>query len=201
VSPRHQGSSKCEIVSQGIVGSRTRLTSRLQPSRRPRTFHGAQAKRFRGPWATTPRALGSQEHELDHRHRLMKHRAIGVHNESRATGFLRFDGHHHQGHSPGKVAHNGDQGEEEASLPSVVHIGVQGRHRRLCRRGDRSVGQMTRDFDLTETNIGGWMKQAETDRGGRPDLTLVEKGILHRGGGSPTGCGRRSTTSDRLSTK
>jgi transposase len=29
-----------------------------------------------------------------------------------------------------------------------------------CRRGDRSVGQVARDFDLTETAVGSWVKQA-----------------------------------------
>ena len=34
----------------------------------------------------------------------------------------------------------------------------------LCRRGDRSIGQVARDFDLTETNVRTWVKQAEIDR-------------------------------------
>jgi hypothetical protein len=33
---------------------------------------------------------------------------------------------HHQGRSPGKDAHHGDHGTEEAPSPSVVHPGVQG---------------------------------------------------------------------------
>ena len=31
----------------------------------------------------------------------------------------------------------------------------------LCQRGDRSVGQVARDFDLTETAVREWVKQAE----------------------------------------
>ena len=45
----------------------------------------------------------------------------------------------------------------------------------LCRRGDRSIGQAARDFDLTETNVRTWVKQAEIDQGERPGLTTEEK--------------------------
>ncbi|MFI1259247.1 transposase [Streptomyces netropsis] len=31
----------------------------------------------------------------------------------------------------------------------------------LCRRGDRSVGQVARDFDLTETAVRDWVRQAQ----------------------------------------
>ena len=50
----------------------------------------------------------------------------------------------------------------------------------LCRRGDRSVGQVARDFDLTETNVRNWVKQAEIDQGERPGLTTEEKEELTR---------------------
>jgi transposase-like protein len=33
----------------------------------------------------------------------------------------------------------------------------------LCQRGDRSVGQVARDFDLTETAVREWVKQAERE--------------------------------------
>ncbi|MFG2395402.1 transposase [Streptomyces lavendulae] len=33
----------------------------------------------------------------------------------------------------------------------------------LCRRGDRSVGQVAKDFDLTETAVRDWVRQAEVD--------------------------------------
>jgi transposase len=45
----------------------------------------------------------------------------------------------------------------------------------LCRRGDRSIGQVARDFDLTETNVRTWVKQAEIDQGDRPGLTTEER--------------------------
>jgi transposase len=32
-----------------------------------------------------------------------------------------------------------------------------------CLRGDRSVGQVAKDFDLTETAVRAWVKQAEID--------------------------------------
>jgi transposase len=45
----------------------------------------------------------------------------------------------------------------------------------LCQRGDRSIGQVARDFDLTETNVRSWVKQAEIDQGERPGLTSAER--------------------------
>jgi transposase len=50
----------------------------------------------------------------------------------------------------------------------------------LCRRGDRSIGQVARDFDLTETNVRTWAKQAEIDQGERPGLTTEEREELTR---------------------
>jgi transposase len=50
----------------------------------------------------------------------------------------------------------------------------------LCRRGDRSIGQVARDFDLTETNVRTWVKQAEIDGGERPGLTSAEREELVR---------------------
>jgi len=50
----------------------------------------------------------------------------------------------------------------------------------LCQRGDRSVGQVARDFDLTETAVREWLKQAERDAGTRRDggLTTDERSEL-----------------------
>ena len=50
----------------------------------------------------------------------------------------------------------------------------------LCQRGDRSVGQVARDFDLTETAVRQWVKQAEPDAGSRDDggLTSAERDEL-----------------------
>ena len=52
----------------------------------------------------------------------------------------------------------------------------------LCQRGDRSIGQVVRDFDLTETAAREWVKQAERDSGERDDggLTTAEREELNR---------------------
>jgi transposase len=49
-----------------------------------------------------------------------------------------------------------------------------------CRAGDRSIGQVARDFDLTETAVRSWVTQAETDAGERPGLTSDERAELAR---------------------
>jgi transposase len=43
----------------------------------------------------------------------------------------------------------------------------------LCQRGDRSVGQVAKDFDLTETAVREWVKQAGRDAGTRRDGGLA----------------------------
>jgi transposase len=48
----------------------------------------------------------------------------------------------------------------------------------LCRRGERSIGQVAKDFDLTETNVRTWVKQAAIDQGERPGLTTEERDEL-----------------------
>ncbi|MER7251885.1 transposase [Kribbella sp. NPDC000426] len=47
----------------------------------------------------------------------------------------------------------------------------------LCQRGDRSIGQVAKDFDLTETAVREWLRQAERDAGTRTDggMTTSEK--------------------------
>ena len=51
----------------------------------------------------------------------------------------------------------------------------------LCRRGDRSIGQVAIDFDLTETAVREWVKQADIDDGLRSDgLTTSEREELNR---------------------
>ncbi len=48
----------------------------------------------------------------------------------------------------------------------------------LCQRGDRSIGQVARDFDLTETAVREWVRQADVDAGKRDGLTSEEKAEL-----------------------
>ncbi|GAA1502067.1 transposase [Kitasatospora kazusensis] len=50
----------------------------------------------------------------------------------------------------------------------------------LCRRGDRSVGQVAKDFDLTETAVRDWIRQTEVDAGERDGLTSGEREELAR---------------------
>jgi transposase len=47
----------------------------------------------------------------------------------------------------------------------------------LCQCGDRSIGQVARDFDLTETAVREWVRQAERDAGtpGDGGLTSAER--------------------------
>ena len=64
----------------------------------------------------------------------------------------------------------------------------------VCRRGDRSVGQVAKDFDLTETAVRDWVRQADLDAGVRTDgLTSEERDELARlAAGEPPparGCG------------
>ena len=49
-----------------------------------------------------------------------------------------------------------------------------------CRVGDRSIGQVARDFDLTETAVRSWVNQAEIDAGEREGLTTEERQELSR---------------------
>ena len=49
----------------------------------------------------------------------------------------------------------------------------------LCQRGDRSVGQVAKDFDLTETAVREWVRHAGRDAGTRSDgLTSSERDEL-----------------------
>ena len=44
-----------------------------------------------------------------------------------------------------------------------------------CQRGDRTVGQVARDLDLTETAVREWVRQAEVDAGERDGLSTEER--------------------------
>ena len=48
----------------------------------------------------------------------------------------------------------------------------------VCLQGDRTIGQVARDFDLTETAVRAWVRQAETDAGERPGLSSDERAEL-----------------------
>ncbi|WP_434099933.1 transposase [Streptomyces viridosporus] len=69
----------------------------------------------------------------------------------------------------------------------------------LCRRGDRSVGQVAKDFDLTETAVRDWVRQAEVDAGERDGLTSSERENWPNCGGRTAACGRTWRSSSGLS--
>jgi transposase len=50
----------------------------------------------------------------------------------------------------------------------------------LCKRGDRSIGQVARDLDLTETAVRKWVAQVDIDSGLRDGLTTQEREELSR---------------------
>ena len=48
----------------------------------------------------------------------------------------------------------------------------------LIRTSGKSIGQVCRDLDLTETAVRRWVQQAGVDAGKRPGLTTVERAEL-----------------------
>jgi len=48
---------------------------------------------------------------------------------------------------------------------------------RLCKLGDRAIGQVALDLDLTETALRSWVKRADIDAGKGPPgaLTTAER--------------------------
>ncbi|MFE9381844.1 transposase [Streptomyces sp. NPDC007025] len=63
----------------------------------------------------------------------------------------------------------------------------------LCRRRDRSVGQVAKDFGLAETRVRDWVRQAEIDEGDRAGLTDQQRacGTDRAATGEPTAAGGR----------
>ena len=53
---------------------------------------------------------------------------------------------------------------------------------RLCKQGDRSIGQVARDLELTETALREWVRRADIDAGRGPAgaLTTDERAELVR---------------------
>jgi transposase len=48
----------------------------------------------------------------------------------------------------------------------------------LIRSSGKTVGEVWRDLDLTETAVRRWVQQAEIDAGKRPGLTTAERAEL-----------------------
>ena len=82
-------------------------------------------------------------------------------------GLTRFDGHPSSGDvrswSIGKKPRR-----RRSFIPEFKAEIVE-----LCQRGDRSAGQVAKDFDLTETAVREWVRQAERDAGTREDGGLT----------------------------
>jgi transposase len=95
-------------------------------------------------------------------------------------GLTRFDGqgdHPSSGVRPRKDVRSwrawGRSPGAAVRLPPEFKAGIV----EQCQRGDRSAGQVAKDFDLTETAVREWVKQAERDTGTRSDggLTSTER--------------------------
>ena len=96
-------------------------------------------------------------------------------------GFLRFDGHPPSGARPRKGCPKWRPWSREelvhgARFTPEFKAEIVG----LCQRGDRTIGQVSRDFDLTETAVRAWVHQAEIDGGARDGLTTEERQELTR---------------------
>jgi transposase len=50
----------------------------------------------------------------------------------------------------------------------------------LCQRGDRSIGQVANDVDLSESNVRSRAKQAEIDQDERPGRSSEDRAGLTR---------------------
>jgi transposase len=51
---------------------------------------------------------------------------------------------------------------------------------KLCRAGDRSIGQVARDLGLNETTVRNWVNQADIDAGVRDGVTSAERDEIAR---------------------
>ena len=82
---------------------------------------------------------------------------------------------HHQGFIPGRMSDHGRQGKKPRRRRAFT-AEFKAEIVELCQRGDRSVGQVAKDFDLTETAVREWVRQAERDAGtGDGGLTSDER--------------------------
>ncbi|MFY1623562.1 transposase [Micromonospora sp. WMMD735] len=88
--------------------------------------------------------------------------------QDQGTWGLREDVHHH-----------GEHGEEAVAASAFVQPEFKAEIVELCQRGDRTLRQVSQDFDLTETAVRDWVKQADLDAGARTDgLTSNERDEL-----------------------
>jgi transposase len=82
-----------------------------------------------------------------------------------------------RGSSPRKMFTDGAN-DAATTTQEGVHAGLQGGGGGTLPEGDRSIPEVARDLDLTETAVRRWVTQAEIDRGSRPGLTSSEQAEL-----------------------
>jgi transposase len=88
---------------------------------------------------------------------------------------------HHQMHSAKVDANHGDHEAEEKARPRRSFTPeFKAEFVEHSRRGDRSIGQVARDLNLTETAVRAWVTQAEIDAGERPRLSSDDRAELAR---------------------
>jgi transposase len=75
------------------------------------------------------------------------------------------------------MSDHGEHGGQEARQRRSFTPEFKAEIVELCQRGDRSVGHVAKDFDLTETAVREWVKQAGRDAGTVSDggLTTEER--------------------------
>ncbi|WP_406509929.1 transposase [Streptomyces sp. NBC_00212] len=100
---------------------------------------------------------------------------MGPEREHFSLGLIRFGGHPRSGVQPREDVHHGEHGKKKPRPRRSFTPEFKAEIVELCRRGDRSVGQIAKDFDLTETAVRDWVKQAEVDAGERDGLTSSER--------------------------
>ena len=94
------------------------------------------------------------------------------------VGLTRFDGHPPSGvPPPGRMSIMETMERKQPRARRSFTPEFKAEIVQLCQRGDRSIGQVARDFDLTETAVREWVRQAERDAGTRGDggLTSPER--------------------------
>ncbi|WP_319700160.1 transposase [Streptomyces europaeiscabiei] len=90
-------------------------------------------------------------------------------------GLDPLDGQSRSGVQPREDVHHGEHGKKTPRPRRSFTPEFKAEIVELCRRGDRSVGQIAKAFDLTETAVRLWVSQAEVDAGERDGLTSSER--------------------------
>ena len=70
--------------------------------------------------------------------------------------------------------------DDDSASETLLYARVQSTHGELVRTSGKSVGEICRDLDLTETAVRRWLAQADIDAGRRDGLTTAEREELSR---------------------